>query len=84
VADITPCPQVLVNVAVTTKPDLATHAELGPLLDRATRALAGRGRLLVRYSGTEPLARVMVEGRDGDEIHRIAGEVADALRAHLV
>ena len=82
-AGITPCPQVLINVEVVTKPDLPSHAQLGPLLRRATQALAGRGRLLVRYSGTEPLARVMAEGRDADEIRRIAGEVADALRAHL-
>ncbi|MFQ5718939.1 MAG: phosphoglucosamine mutase [Acidobacteriota bacterium] len=84
VAGITPHPQVLINVAVADKPDLDSHAEIGPLLRRAARSLAGRGRLLVRYSGTEPLARVMAEGRDADEIHRIAGEVAAALRDHLV
>ena len=83
VAGITPFPQVLLNVEVTSKPDLSAHKDLGPLLRQAEQALSGRGRLLVRYSGTESLARVMAEGRDADEIRRIAGEVADALRAHL-
>ena len=50
-----------------------------PALER----LEGRGRLLVRYSGTEPLARVMIEGNDADEIRRIAEEVAAKIRSHL-
>ncbi|MGE3471070.1 MAG: phosphoglucosamine mutase, partial [Vicinamibacterales bacterium] len=45
--------------------------------------LAGHGRLLVRYSGTEPLLRIMIEGRDQAEITTWAGEIADAVRATL-
>ena len=45
--------------------------------------LAGRGRLLVRYSGTEPLLRVMIEGEHQDEINAWAAEIADAVRAAI-
>ncbi|MFQ5669365.1 MAG: phosphoglucosamine mutase [Acidobacteriota bacterium] len=83
VAGITPCPQVLLNVPVGQKPDLETHPRVGPVLRRTHARLRGRGRLLVRYSGTEPLARVMAEGTDLDEVRRSAEEVAAALREHL-
>jgi phosphoglucosamine mutase len=83
VGKITPCPQVLLNVAVKEKVDLERHALLGPVLREAQGRLEGRGRLLVRYSGTEPLARVMTEGNDADEIRRIAEEVAEAIRRTL-
>jgi phosphoglucosamine mutase len=83
VGDITPCPQVLLNVRVGSKVDLDRHDVLGPVLRDAHSSLEGRGRLLVRYSGTEPLARVMTEGNDADEIRRIAEEVAEAIRTTL-
>jgi phosphoglucosamine mutase len=83
VGDITPCPQVLLNVRVKSKVDLDRHDVLGPALREANNRLEGRGRLLVRYSGTEPLARVMTEGNDADEIRRIAEEVAEAIRTTL-
>ena len=46
--------------------------------------LAGKGRLLIRYSGTEPLLRIMIEGQDQREISAWAEEIADAVRQHLV
>ena len=45
--------------------------------------LAGNGRLLVRYSGTEPLLRVMLEGRNQGDIHRWGQEIVDTIRAHV-
>lgn len=57
-------PQVLVNVRVRTKPKLETLAGVKAEMDRLEDELKGRGRLLVRYSGTENLARVMIEGQD--------------------
>ncbi len=83
VEGITPCPQVLLNVKVKSKPDLHAHPVLGPRIREAEAAMDGRGRVLVRYSGTESLARVMTEGNDADEIRRIAEEVAEAISAHL-
>lgn len=61
-ATIAPCPQVLVNVKVKSRPPLAEHPVIGPAIVEEERRLAGRGRVLVRYSGTEPKARIMVEG----------------------
>ena len=46
----------------------------------ATRALGGRGRLVVRYSGTEPLLRIMAEGRDADEVARVVAAIEAAGR----
>jgi phosphoglucosamine mutase len=52
-------------------------------LDRIERQLDGAGRLLVRYSGTEPLLRVMIEGKDQAQIQAWASEIASAVREHL-
>ena len=54
-------------------------------IDRANRhaQLGGQGRLLVRYSGTEPLLRVMIEGRDQAEITSWANEIAGVVKAEL-
>ena len=57
-----PCPQMLVNVKVRARPALAEHPVIGAAIVEEERRLAGRGRVLVRYSGTEPKARIMVEG----------------------
>ena len=50
---------------------------------RVEGRLAGQGRLLVRYSGTEPLLRVMIEGRDQQEIQAWAAEIAGKVKEHL-
>jgi phosphoglucosamine mutase len=47
------------------------------------RRLADQGRLLVRYSGTEPLLRIMLEGQNQDEIRRWGEEIAETVKAHL-
>ena len=52
-------------------------------MDRIEEQLAGQGRLLVRYSGTEPLLRVMIEGKDQQEIQGWAREIADSVKQHL-
>ena len=76
-------PQVLVNVRVREKADLRGVPAVAASMDRVERHLAGQGRLLVRYSGTEPLLRVMIEGRDQQEIQQWAREIADAVKEHL-
>jgi phosphoglucosamine mutase len=81
--DLTTYPQVLVNVRVSRKADLRGVPALSQLIDEIEARVAGHGRLLVRYSGTEPLLRIMLEGRDEQEIRRWANELADAVRQHL-
>jgi phosphoglucosamine mutase len=76
-------PQVLINVKVREKKDLQLVPEIKAAIDRIEDRLAGQGRLLVRYSGTEPLLRVMMEGKDQREIQAWASEIAGAVREHL-
>ncbi|HET7618098.1 MAG TPA: phosphoglucosamine mutase, partial [Vicinamibacterales bacterium] len=76
-------PQVLVNVRVREKRELREVAAIAEAMDRVEGRLAGQGRLLVRYSGTEPLLRVMIEGRDQQEIQGWAREIADMVTRHL-
>jgi phosphoglucosamine mutase len=76
-------PQVLVNVRVREKKELRSVSEIAAAMDRVERRLAGHGRLLVRYSGTEPLLRVMIEGKDQQEIQGWAREIADSVKQHL-
>jgi phosphoglucosamine mutase len=76
-------PQVLVNVPVREKRDLATVPDLARIQASVEERLAGHGRLLVRYSGTEPLLRIMLEGRNQGEIEEWAREIAEAVERHL-
>jgi phosphoglucosamine mutase len=76
-------PQVLVNVRVRQKGDLAAVPPIAAAMRRVEDRLAGEGRLLVRYSGTEPLLRVMIEGKDQQQIQSWAAEIANAVREHL-
>ena len=82
-SDLTTYPQVLMNVRVERKVDLKNVPEVAAVLSSVESRLAGNGRLLVRYSGTEPLLRVMLEGRDEGEIRRWGQEIVDAVRQHV-
>ena len=79
----TPMPQILVNEKVASKPPLDSLPKYQAALARAYSELGGRGRILVRYSGTENLVRVMVEGDDDTKIKRIANELRDVLRNEI-
>jgi phosphoglucosamine mutase len=73
-------PQVLVNVAVRTKPPIDSLAGLDERVRAFESEMDGSGRIVIRYSGTEPLARVMIEGADGDRIRAMADELAGLIR----
>ncbi|BCS31476.1 phosphoglucosamine mutase [Luteitalea sp. TBR-22] len=76
-------PQVLVNVRVGRRVPVAEVPAIAAAIDAVERRLGQEGRLLVRYSGTEPLLRIMLEGRDQAEIEAWAHEIADAAKGAL-
>jgi phosphoglucosamine mutase len=76
-------PQVLVNVPVARKPPIDSLGAVTERIRAFESELDGGGRILVRYSGTEPLARVMIEGADDGRIRVMADELASALRTEL-
>lgn len=78
-----PLPQVLVNVRVQERVDMATVPEIASLVQDVEKRLGDNGRLLLRYSGTEPLLRIMLEGQDKYEITAWAKEIADAVEKRL-
>ena len=82
-AELVTYPQVLVNVRVRERRDLATVPDVAAAVAALEARLEGQGRLLVRYSGTEPLLRIMIEGRHQDEIDGWAHDLAGLVKQHL-
>ena len=76
-------PQVIENVDVSHKKDLDSLPGIKQAIAHAEEMLLGKGRVLVRYSGTQSLCRVMVEGQDEEEIHVIARELAQLIGNEL-
>jgi phosphoglucosamine mutase len=76
-------PQILVNVRVRERADYMKVPAIADAIARVERRVDGQGRVLIRYSGTEPLLRIMIEGRQQDEIATWAEEIAAAVRTEL-
>ncbi len=76
-------PQVLLNVPVREKRDLNEIPAVHAAIEKVEQALAGQGRVYIRYSGTEALARVMVEGQDVAQVEAYAADIADAVETAL-
>jgi len=76
-------PQVLMNVEVSYKPDVESIPEIKDAITSVERRLANEGRVLVRYSGTEPLCRVMVEGPSIDKTTIYCQELADVIKKNI-
>lgn len=76
-------PQILINVKVANKKPFAEIDAVQELSNEIERQLDGNGRLLLRYSGTENLARVMIEGKDQAEIEGLGNKLAQAVKAAL-
>ncbi len=76
-------PQVLLNVPVAQKPPLQSLVSVAALEARFVRELGADGRVLLRYSGTEPKARVMIEGPSEARIQVMAQELAASIRAAI-
>jgi phosphoglucosamine mutase len=82
-SDLTTYPQVLMNLRVKQKVDLRTLPDVAAVMTAVESRLVGNGRLLVRYSGTEPLLRVMLEGQDESEIRQWGQEIINAVKVAL-
>jgi phosphoglucosamine mutase len=76
-------PQILRNVQVARKPPFESLGDLPGRVRALELEMNGAGRILVRYSGTEPLARVMIEGPDGDRIRSMAEELVELIQAAI-
>jgi phosphoglucosamine mutase len=76
-------PQIIVNVRVKAKPPLDSLPQVSRALAEAESALGDTGRVVLRYSGTEPVARVMVEAERDADVQRYSQSLADALRESI-
>ncbi|HEX9860309.1 MAG TPA: phosphoglucosamine mutase [Nitrospirota bacterium] len=76
-------PQVLVNVRVKKKKDISEVPAIARMVEEAQRTLDGTGRLLIRYSGTEPKLRIMAEGKDKAAIEKLVNSLADTVKKEL-
>ncbi len=73
-------PKTLLNVRVKNKPDLSTIPAIRDIIDATEKYLGGEGRVNVRYSGTEPLCRVMIEGKNETEIKGLADKIGEVIK----
>ncbi len=76
-------PQVLLNVRVKQRTDLSTLPEVSKVIADVEEKLGEQGRVLIRYSGTEPLLRIMLEGADQAQIEKLAAEIAAAVEMSI-
>jgi phosphoglucosamine mutase len=83
VANLKIFPQKIVNVRVRSKPPLDSLPEVARILREAETMLGNSGRVVLRYSGTEPLARVMVEAERDEDVRRWTESLATALRGAI-
>jgi phosphoglucosamine mutase len=82
-SDLRVYPQVLVNVRVKERKPLSDMVSVQREIQWAENSFGDGGRVVVRFSGTEPLARVMVEGVDQEQVQTAADRIAGAIRAEL-
>jgi phosphoglucosamine mutase len=83
VNDLQVFPQVIKNVRVREKKPFAEVPRVKNAIDIAERELGDAGRIVVRYSGTEKLARVMVEAASEDQMNRVADSIVTAIQREL-
>jgi phosphoglucosamine mutase len=76
-------PQSLTSVVVKQKPEISSVPELVQILEKVEKGLGTKGRVLVRYSGTEPVCRIMVEGEKKEEIDEYSRQIADVVKRCL-
>jgi len=82
-ARLTLAPKLLLNVEVKQKPELSSVPEIREIIKEAENYFGEAGRVLVRYSGTEPLCRVMIEGRNEEEVRNLAEKISEVIKNKL-
>ncbi len=80
---MTPFPQQLINVDVQRKPEISSVPALAKAIEQAEAELGDEGRVLIRYSGTQPMCRVMVEGPTEDRTRALAETLAEVVKSEL-
>jgi phosphoglucosamine mutase len=80
---LTVYPQVLMNITVSRKPDIKDVQELSDAIDHVKKILGEKGRVLLRYSGTQPLCRVMVEGQSQTDTEKMCKFLADKVKEYI-
>jgi len=80
---MTDFPQILINVAVSRKPPLAETPQIADKISEAEDILGEKGRVVFRYSGTEQLARVMVEGPTEEQVNDLANSISEAVKKEI-
>jgi phosphoglucosamine mutase len=78
-----PLPQVLYNVGVKEKKELSEFPEIEGRIKKIEKSLGNSGRILIRYSGTEPLLRIMIEGEDETKLHGFAQDLVELVKKHI-
>jgi phosphoglucosamine mutase len=82
-AELVTYPQTLLNVRVKQRTPVESVPEIAAAVGKVQRALNGQGRVLIRYSGTEPLLRIMIEGQEIGQVEQWAEDIAVAVRATI-
>ena len=80
---LSPYPQVLINVDVHSKPDIESVPEIVDAIKSVESELGDRGRVLVRYSGTQPICRIMVEGPSEGDTKRYCQQLFDIINKNI-
>jgi phosphoglucosamine mutase len=78
-----PYPQVLINVEVHSKPDIESIPEIADAIKSVESKLGDRGRVLVRYSGTQPICRIMVEGSDSGDTQNYCNQLSEIIKIKI-
>ena len=81
---MTKYPQILINVPIASRATMINHPKIQSAVAAAESSLNGHGRVLLRPSGTEPVVRVMVEGRDSGVVKKVATALADVIKCEMV
>ncbi|CAI8334571.1 MAG: Phosphoglucosamine mutase [Cellvibrionales bacterium UBA7375] len=82
-SEMTKFPQMMINVNLPKRVDISQNLQINQVVAEAEKQLDGRGRVLLRPSGTEPVIRVMVEGEDSVLVNNLVNQIADVVRQQV-